>query len=106
MRIRIYLETIRDLEDRRNQFLGRKILLKYKLRENLLRSKRKKLADLCFLFFFQLSELEQRVLEAEGRADEAEDKVRINYNRHCGEIPPPVFLRDTTTDRAARFSTR
>lgn len=27
----------------------------------------------CFLF--QLSELEQRVLEAEGRADEAEDKV-------------------------------
>ena len=25
----------------------------------------------------QLSELEQRVLEAEGRADEAEDKVRI-----------------------------
>lgn len=46
------------------------------------------------------------MLEAEGRADEAEDKVRINYNRHCGEIPPPVFLRDTTTDRAARFSTR
>lgn len=44
------------------------------------------------------------MLEAEGRADEAEDKVRINYNR--GEIPPPVFLRDTTTDRAARFSTR
>lgn len=32
-------------------------------------------------FCSQLSELEQRVLEAEGRADEAEDKVRINYNR-------------------------
>lgn len=28
-------------------------------------------------FLFQLSELEQRVLEAEGRAEEAEDKVSI-----------------------------
>lgn len=33
-------------------------------------------------FLFQLSELEQRVLEAEGRADEAEDKV----SRHCINI--------------------
>lgn len=32
-------------------------------------------ASLIFLFCFQLSELEQRVLEAEGRAEEAEDKV-------------------------------
>lgn len=31
--------------------------------------------DFNFLFYFQLSELEQRVLEAEGRAEEAEDKV-------------------------------
>jgi len=29
-------------------------------------------------FLFQLSELEQRVLEAEGRADEAEDKVQAD----------------------------
>lgn len=28
-------------------------------------------------FCFQLSELEQRVLEAEGRAEEAEDKVSV-----------------------------
>lgn len=33
-----------------------------------------------FLFWLQLSELEQRVLEAEGRAEEAEDKVRIDFN--------------------------
>lgn len=31
-----------------------------------------------FYFLFQLSELEQRVLEAEGRAEEAEDKVCIS----------------------------
>lgn len=31
-----------------------------------------------YLFLFQLSELEQRVLEAEGRAEEAEDKVNGN----------------------------
>lgn len=30
-----------------------------------------------FVSLFQLSELEQRVLEAEGRAEEAEDKVRL-----------------------------
>lgn len=30
---------------------------------------------ICIFFYFQLSELEQRVLEAEGRAEEAEDKV-------------------------------
>lgn len=30
---------------------------------------------LTYYFYFQLSELEQRVLEAEGRAEEAEDKV-------------------------------
>lgn len=33
-------------------------------------------------FLFQLSELEQRVLEAEGRADEAEDKV----SKNCSNI--------------------
>lgn len=31
----------------------------------------------CFFLSFQLTELEQRVLEAEGRAEEAEDKVTI-----------------------------
>lgn len=30
-----------------------------------------------YVYFFQLSELEQRVLEAEGRAEEAEDKVSV-----------------------------
>lgn len=36
-----------------------------------------------FEFFFlclQLSELEQRVIEAEERAEEAEDKVRVSPN--------------------------
>lgn len=34
-----------------------------------------------YFYLFQLSELEQRVLEAEGRAEEAEDKVNIfNYS--------------------------
>lgn len=32
---------------------------------------------LILIFLFQLSELEQRVLDAEGRAEEAEDKVCI-----------------------------
>ena len=39
-----------------------------------------------FLFLFQLSELEHRVIEAETRADDAEGKVRkkpINYNYDC-----------------------
>lgn len=31
-----------------------------------------------FLFSLQLSELEQRVIEAEERAEEAEDKVKIS----------------------------
>lgn len=35
---------------------------------------------LIVLFNFQLSELEQRVLEAEGRAEEAEDKVRLYFH--------------------------
>lgn len=33
--------------------------------------------DVFFFCLFQLSELEQRVLEAEGRAEEAEDKVHL-----------------------------
>lgn len=39
-----------------------------------------------FVFFFvylQLSELEQRVIEAEERAEEAEDKVRVLVLYFC-----------------------
>lgn len=37
---------------------------------------------MIWLISLQLSELEQRVIEAEGRAEEAEDKVKI----HCSYI--------------------
>lgn len=36
---------------------------------------KKKLTNFYLFFYLQLSELEQRVIEAEERADEAEDKV-------------------------------
>lgn len=35
-------------------------------------------ANLIFDIYLQLSELEQRVIEAEERAEEAEDKVSLN----------------------------
>lgn len=38
------------------------------------------LVFMLYFSFFQLSELEQRVLEAEGRAEEAEDKVTCFFN--------------------------
>lgn len=34
---------------------------------------------IMYFSLFQLSELEQRVLEAEGRAEEAEDKVKKHF---------------------------
>ena len=59
---------------------------------------------LFFSFFFQLSELEQRVVEAETRAEDAEGKVR-----HSDEDERPRFwiskafllayLIDSETDR-------
>ena len=50
----------------------------------------------CYIFLLQLSELEQRVVEAETRAEDAEDKVGIDLT---GMLYQYIFKNHSEEER-------